>query len=432
MRKSRRLQDLALVSAGFAVAIGLYSALFLTGLEPDEMLVGSGASVLVFWAAIQLRPGSGIRNEAGWVLVVEQFCLGTGINLLLHAIVTYGFGIRRTPFLVVVGGLFASLALAAGRRWIYNDEESRKRVVLLGFDLIAPSLVESFGKSLAGVVGAPASLVPAGIPVLGDIAGLGEVASRLRASRVIVDMPDWETRIPASALLDCRRAGIRLEESPQVYEKLFSRVCCQRLEPADLLISAALRGDARTMAIQAIYTNLIGLIFLLALSPFLILAALAIIFCGGQGPIFESVECAGFQYIPFRLLRFRTTSTLGDERRTLAGRLISRLGFVNLPQLINIVRGDMALVGPRPARRAFAHHLTQVMPFYAHRFSVKPGIIGWAQVHAPQGGSDAVPDECRDIEYDLFYIKEGSLWMDIEILVDAVFGRRSNSRQASR
>jgi lipopolysaccharide/colanic/teichoic acid biosynthesis glycosyltransferase len=158
----------------------------------------------------------------------------------------------------------------------------------------------------------------------------------------------------------------------------------------------------------------------------------AVVFFGGPGPVFESIECAGFQYIPFRLLRFRTTSTAGDERRTPAGRLITKLGFVNLPQLINIVRGDMALVGPRPARRAFAHHLTQVMPFYAHRFSVKPGIIGWAQIHST-GGSQDLPDECRDIEYDLFYIKEGSLWMDIEILVDAILGLgRGRSQPAMR
>jgi lipopolysaccharide/colanic/teichoic acid biosynthesis glycosyltransferase len=141
------------------------------------------------------------------------------------------------------------------------------------------------------------------------------------------------------------------------------------------------------------------------------------------------VECAGFQYIPFRLLRFRTTPATGDERRTWAGRLISRLGILNLPQLINIVRGDMALVGPRPTRRQFAYRLTETMPFYGHRFSVKPGITGWAQIHAPKGQPNDPPEECRDIEYDLFYIKEGSLWMDIEILIDAILGSSRHKRR---
>jgi lipopolysaccharide/colanic/teichoic acid biosynthesis glycosyltransferase len=409
MRDSHRILDFALVLAGFAIATALYMTFIKGGLTLSETLVGSGVSALAFYAAIELRQNSPSTTESEWVRVIEQFCLGTGVNLLLHAILTYVLEIRRTPFLVVGGGFFAALLLAAGREWLYGTDDERERVLLLGFDSVGLSLIGPLGRSVIGIVGVPEVLPPAGVPVLGEI------------DDFVVDMADWETRLPASSLLGCLRAGTKVEESPLVYESLFSRVCCRRLEPVELLISAALRGDARTMAIQAVYTNLIGLLCLIAFSPVLLLAALAIACFGGPGPIFESVECAGFQYIPFRLLRFRTTSIAGDERRTRAGRLISRFGLVNLPQLINIVRGDMALVGPRPVRRHFAHHLTAVMPFYAHRFSVKPGIVGWAQVHEPREPS-YLPEECRDIEYDLFYIKEGSLWMDIEILVDAIVG----------
>ena len=100
------------------------------------------------------------------------------------------------------------------------------------------------------------------------------------------------------------------------------------------------------------------------------------------------------------------------------GRIISRLRLANLAQLLNVVRGDMALVGPRPVRSEFARYLTDVMPFHSHRFSVKPGILGWAQMHTSRG--DQLTDECRRIEYDLFYIKEGSLWMDAEIMLESV------------
>ena len=104
------------------------------------------------------------------------------------------------------------------------------------------------------------------------------------------------------------------------------------------------------------------------------------------------------------------------------GRVLSRLHLVNLPQLLNVIRGDMALVGPRPVRSEFARYLTDAMPFYAHRFSVRPGILGWAQLHAPRGGGPA--EECRQIEYDLFYVKEGSLWMDAEIMLESTGPRR--------
>ena len=148
------------------------------------------------------------------------------------------------------------------------------------------------------------------------------------------------------------------------------------------------------------------------------LIGLAVGLFSGPGPVFESIECAGFQYIPFRLLRFRTTRLDGTGTMTRVGRVISRLHLANLPQLLNVVRGDMALVGPRPVRSEFARYLTGVMPFYSHRLSVRPGIVGWAQMHAPDAAS--FPDVCREIEYDLFYVKEGSLWMDAEIMIQSL------------
>src|SRR4051794_27568952 len=156
------------------------------------------------------------------------------------------------------------------------------------------------------------------------------------------------------------------------------------------------------MAIQAIYNNLAGLFFLLLLSPVMLLTAVVLALTPGHGSIIESIECAGFQYIPFRLQRFRTTRTDGSV--TPVGRLLRRGRLANLPQLINVVRGDMALVGPRPVRTGFAHHLSSVMPFYAHRFSVKPGLTGWAQAHL---SDEQAADTRREIEYDLYYVKEG-------------------------
>jgi lipopolysaccharide/colanic/teichoic acid biosynthesis glycosyltransferase len=158
------------------------------------------------------------------------------------------------------------------------------------------------------------------------------------------------------------------------------------------------------------------------------MAAVAVGFFSGPGPVFEGFECAGFQYIPFRVMRFRTTRLDGTGTMTSAGRLITRLHLTNLPLLLNVVRGDMALVGPRPVRSEFANYLTEVMPFYAHRFSVRPGIVGWAQMHVPKGVR--LPDECRQIEYDLFYIKAASLWLDAEIMMESIGPSGARERTA--
>ena len=235
---------------------------------------------------------------------------------------------------------------------------------------------------------------------------------------MVIGMSDWDSRISPSILLKCRLAGTVVEDAPAVYERLFHRVSCQRLQPMDLLLSSSLRGDSRTMAIQAVYTNLIGLSFLIALSPVLLLVSFAIALSSGGGPVFESVDCAGFRYIPFQRLRFRTLRTDGSGQMTRLGRAITRLHLANLPQLINVVRGEMALVGPRAVRQDFAHFLTELMPFYSHRFSVKPGILGWAQLHLAARGLPS--DECLQAEYDLYYIKQGSPWLDGQIVLDSV------------
>jgi lipopolysaccharide/colanic/teichoic acid biosynthesis glycosyltransferase len=165
---------------------------------------------------------------------------------------------------------------------------------------------------------------------------------------------------------------------------------------------------------------LIGLLLLLALFPVLAVVTLAVAAFSGRGPTFESAEYAGFQNIPFRLLRFRTLRTDGSGLPTGVGRWISRLHLVHLPGLINIVRGEMALFGPRPARREFAQRLAEVIPLYAVRCSVKPGILGWAQMHLRR--APAPPCEILQIGYDLYYIKRASCLLDPEILIRTLAG----------
>ena len=321
--------------------------------------------------------------------------------------------------------------------WCHNPraldrerERSRKRFLLIRFDSVAQKIYGLLQSPLVGVITGQPMLLPAGMPCLGDLSEIEGIIEKYKPTNIVVSMKDWARRIPPSLLLHCHLSGVVVEESPAVYEKFFSRVCCERLQPVDVLLSSALRGDGVTMAIQSVYTNLIALTLLLALSPLLLIICAAVAFFSGPGPVFESVECAGFQYIPFRLLRFRTTRLDGTGTMTGVGRIISHFRLADLPQLVNVVRGDMALVGPRPVRAEFARYLTEAMPFHSHRFSVRPGIVGWAQMHAPKTGP--LPDECCQIEYDLFYIKEGSVWMDAEIMLESLAPARSGDRGVGR
>jgi lipopolysaccharide/colanic/teichoic acid biosynthesis glycosyltransferase len=419
--------DLLLIFAGFLLALFIYRILLQGGLTPGELLAAAAISTVTFWVAVQFQD---TRGNGFTETFLEQFCLGTGANLLLHAVLTYAFFLRRTPFMIAIGGLFAAAFLTLGRNWILDKEASESRIVILGFDSIARKIAGVLRPPILGVVGAEASLLPMGISSLGRVSAFSRILEDCRPTHLVVSMEDWSSQVSPTLLLNCRLAGMIVEESPAVYERLFQRVSCERLQPMDLLLSSSLRGDSRTMAIQAVYTNLLGLLFLALLSPVLVIVSVAVALFSGPGPVLDRVECAGFRYIPFRLLRFRTRRRDGSDTMTPVGRILSRLRLVNLPHLINVVRGEMALVGPHPVRREFAYYLTDLMPFYSHRFSVKPGIVGWAQMHVPER---IMPrSECLRIEYDLYYIKEGSPWLDAQILISMLLtGGRAKDTEGS-
>ena len=165
------------------------------------------------------------------------------------------------------------------------------------------------------------------------------------------------------------------------------------------------------MALQAVYTNLVGLGLLVILAPLLILISIAAMLGTGASAM-EDRECLGFQRIPFRLLRFRTRRPAGEP--AWIGKAIEKLHLANLPRLINVVRGEMALFGPPPVRREFADRLSQLLWAYPHRFAVKPGLIGWSQCNLRH--TDPVPDEMLRLEYDLYYAQEESPSLDLDIL----------------
>ncbi len=425
-RLQKSLFDLALIFTGYAVAIFPYSDFLRGGLQLSEMLSAAAVSAITFWIVIQFHDAG---SEGFLVSFLERFCLGTGANLLLHSLLTYAFLVRRTPFLIAVGSLFAAALLTLERRWISGRETQGSRVLMIGFDSIAERIAQSLRRPVLGVVGPEGASLPANVPYLGPLDSFGNILREFRPTHVVIGMEDWDTRLAPSMLLQCRLGGTVVEDTPGLYERLFRRISCQRLQPMDLLLSSALRGDSRTMAIQAVYSNLIALFLLLATTPLLLLLTIAVAVSSGPGPVFDSIDCAGLRYIPFRLLRFRTHRLDGSANMTAIGRLLIRSHLVDLPQLINVVRGEMAMVGPRPVRREFAYYLTERMPFFSHRVSVKPGMFGWAQMHVPNTALPA--DECLQVEYDLYYIKRGSPWLDGQILVSTVLPGKEGANPSS-
>ncbi len=415
-----KLLDVGLIAAGFAAAIIAYGIFYPDNynyLTSDELLLGFVTDVCAVWVAFELLEASGD------VRFIDLLLVGTGLDLIAQALLNYFALLTRSLFLIVAGVFVATLFLTVARRWFDSASDgSPKGTLIVGFDRLTQELAGSLGQPVLGMVG-DAAACPAGIPYLGEDSRFEEVIERKRPGYILVSDSSL-ARISPSILLTQRLRGVVVRTTPGLYELQLQRIYCRGSQPVDLLLSPSLSPESRILAIQAIYTNLIGLVLLLLLSPVFLVVSLAIVLFSGPGPVFETVECSGFRNIPFLLLRFRTRRTGKTGGPTWIGSLISRWHLVNLPQLFNVVRGEMALFGPRPVRRAFAQRLTEIMPFYAMRLSVKPGLIGWA----PPPTGLVFANELTQIEYDLYYVKHNSPQLDVEILLRTLFGGRQSAR----
>jgi lipopolysaccharide/colanic/teichoic acid biosynthesis glycosyltransferase len=408
--------DLLACFASFALVLWLYGQLvdgdYALG-SADKWVPDLAISASVAWLAIVFLGGGwrgGLRN---WFDL--SFC-AVGFNLVVQYGLNYLSLFDPTPWPVAVAGSVGSVALTGGfRKCLHALGGEASPILLVGCDAVAQALAVPLRSRILGVLARDPSRVPAGLAALGDLSRFDEVVAATRPGRVIFTEPDWVSSISPRRLLDLYHSGVSVEDGTAVFEDVLQRVCWQRLRPVDLLLASPVAGNRSVKTVQAIYTNLAGLALLLAAVP--LLAAIAILaVIANRGPALESVACSGLQRIPFQLLRFRTRRPGGPV--SWMGRVLTRLHLVNLPQLINVVRGEMGLFGPAPVRQEFADRLCQLLPAYPHRFAVKPGILGWSQANLR--GSRA-PDDGMSLGYDLYYAKQQSPSFDIDILVRTIF-----------
>lgn len=418
-RGQSTIRPALLVVAGFSVP----TAVALLGLGWEASWANATlllCSVLLFGAVVAWQ-GRGAERRTLWSRLLELLFVGLGLNLLLQALISY-LRLEPLPLIVVAGGSLLSILLLAVTGTIRSQGGGgvRRGVLYLGMDGIQAALAQHDPESVAGVLVDPADPVPAGLPVAGEPREIGGVLAKFHSRMIVVSSSGERWPVPPRHLLEARWNGAQVVSSAELYEQRFLRVCSAGLTPGDYLFSPELTASAALMAIQAVYTNLLGLLLLLAFMPVLTVVAILIAAFGGRGPILEAVECLGLQEIPFHRLRFRTKAA-GHSEETAIGRWILRLRLAALPELINVVRGEMGFFGPPPVRTEFARRLSGLIPFYRARFQLRPGIMGWSQINLrPRRG---VPEEPLQLEYDLFYMKQTALTLDLEILLRTIVKR---------
>jgi sugar transferase (PEP-CTERM system associated) len=230
-------------------------------------------------------------------------------------------------------------------------------------------------------------------------------------------------------LLDCRTSGVKVIDFLTFWERETGRIDLDAIEPNWLVYSGGFRSNMLHRTIERFVDLLVSILGLTLMSPFMAVIAL-LIRLDSPGPIFYRQERIGKDDQPFQILKFRSMyaaaeqddeprwAELNDPRVTRVGAVLRRMRLDELPQLLNVLKGDMSLVGPRPERPAFVARFGRQIPFYGVRHSVRPGITGWAQINYEYAAS--LEDAKRKLEYDLFYVKNRSVFLNLAILLQTI------------
>lgn len=266
-------------------------------------------------------------------------------------------------------------------------------------------------------------------PVLGGYEVLREHGERSDVDRVVVAITERRGKFPVRELLELRVRGKRVEDGCEFYEDLTGRMLVEYLRPSQLIFGEGFAKDTFTLAVKRaldFFASSLGVV--LALPIWLVFPLL--IKLDSPGTVFYRQERVGERGRPFDVLKFRSMcadaeaesgavwATAGDVRVTRIGTLMRKTRIDEIPQLLNVLKGEMSFVGPRPERPVFVEQLAEQIPYYLERHSVKPGVTGLAQVKYPYGAT--VEDAVEKLRFDLYYIKNMGLWMDLSIIFETV------------
>jgi sugar transferase (PEP-CTERM system associated) len=264
--------------------------------------------------------------------------------------------------------------------------------------------------------------------ILGDQERIVEIAKRERVDRIVVALEERRGKFPVAQLLECKMAGTPIEEGVEFYEHLTGRMLVESLRPSTLIFSDGFKKSKLEIWMKRTSGFALSLIGLILLSPVILIISI-LIKIDSAGPVYYKQKRVGERGKAFNLLKFRSMvknaetgkpvwAGENDSRVTRIGRWIRKLRLDEIPQMVNVLKGDMSFVGPRPERPFFVEELRKEIPYYDQRHYVKPGITGWAQVKFPYGASKE--DAQEKLKYDLYYIKNLSTLFDLVIIFETI------------
>jgi sugar transferase (PEP-CTERM system associated) len=325
---------------------------------------------------------------------------------------------------------------------IVNSPDNARRVLVLGTgslakkigDLIQTTNHQHILKGYVNLSGESVQ-VPAE-SIVGNGHGLVATVKEEKAHKLVISLSERRGVFPVQDVMNCKFSGIEVIDAPTFYEEITGKLLIENTMPSWFIFSNGFRMTGSARSYKRIFDMGCSLICVALTAPLLPLVAL-LVKLDSRGPVFFRQVRVGEMDRPFVLYKFRTMrqdaekgtgavwAQKDDPRITRIGRLLRKTRIDELPQLFNVLKGEMSFIGPRPERPEFVAELKKIIPFYSERHFVKPGVTGWAQVRYPYGAS--AEDAIEKLRYDLYYIKNVSPYLDMVIIIDTVkvmlFGR---------
>ena len=411
------LPSLSALAPGFAFAVLMVCLNAAFGLYRRDRQLPFGESVLrqigalavglpIAWIALHMVPDG---------LIFQQAFLPTVLIALAGLLAVRQIMMSRTARLLLP---YRVLVLGTG---------PEAQAVETSLALASPP-----GLDLAGFY--PLDKIPArsiaAKHIVSNHLSLEDTVERLGIDEIIVAVREQRGGVlPLRALLDCRLSGVKVTDLPRFFERVHGRVPIESLKASWLIYGEGFRQTWWRTWTKRTFDLIVATVLLSLTLPIMAVVACFVALEGGAPVIYRQTR-VGYHDRKFTLLKFRSMSkdaekdgqaswaTMNDSRVTAVGRFLRRTRLDELPQLINVFKGEMSLVGPRPERPPFVAMLTEQIPFYGVRHSVKPGLTGWAQVRYTYGAT--VEESIKKLEYDLYYVKNHTLLLDVLILLRTI------------
>jgi sugar transferase (PEP-CTERM system associated) len=374
--------------------------------------------------------------------VVRLFLAVGATSLVLALLYTWfpRWMIGRGVFLIAA---FLVISMVSSWRlvfaWLTSRVEPRERLLIVGTNPAALELARELddrrnelGVEIVGFADSGAGRV--GETVLGRVVGAVEDVPRMirdrGADRIVVSLSDARGKLPMDQLLDIRlQTNVTFDYLASAYEEYTGKIALETLRPSWFVFSSGFRKTRLLLFAKRALDVGLALAGLVLTAPVWLMAAALIKLTSPGGTLYQQ-ERVGLNGRAFTIVKLRTMradaevttgpvwSTANDTRITVVGRVLRKTRIDELPQLWNVLCGDMSLVGPRPERPGFVTELSAAIPFFSLRHVLKPGITGWAQIHHSYAAS--IEDATEKLQYDLYYIKNLSIWLDLVILIETV------------